>query len=55
MTISDSTPNLCNHVQEDSNGVATTDGITKLLEVVREAWGIQALYQIHASMVKCLN
>ena len=55
MTVSDATSNLRNHVQEDSNGVAATDSVAELLEVVGEAWGIQALYQVHASMVKSLR
>ena len=48
-------PNLCNHVEEDSNRMAPTNCIAILFEVVSEAWSIEALNQIHASMVKSLG
>ena len=55
MTISDTSPYLCNHVKKDTNRVAATDGVAKLFEVVGEPRGIQALYQVHACMIQSLR
>ena len=54
-TVWDSPPNLCNHVEEDTDGMATTDGVAVLFEVVGEACWIHPLNDWHTSLVQGLE
>ena len=42
-TVCNSPLNLCNHVEEDTDGMATTDGVAELFEVVGKACRIHPL------------
>ena len=52
--IGDAGPDLGNHVEEDTDGVAAADGVAVLLEVGRESGGVHTLNYVHASVIKGL-
>ena len=54
-TVCNSPLNLCNHVEEDTDGMATADGVAKLFEVVGKACWIHPLNDWHTSLVQGLE
>ena len=54
-TVWNSPLNLCDHVEEDTDGMATTDGVAILFEVVGETCRIHPLNDWHTSLVQGLN
>ena len=54
-TVGNSPPDLCNHVEEDTDGMATTDGVAVLFEVVGEASWVHPLNDRHTSLVQRLQ
>ena len=54
MAVGEAGAELRHHVEEHADGVTPADRVPELLEVGREALGVQALDDVHAGVIKSL-